>query len=116
MVRNTQLSIFYCETVTMSTTSSIYNREETNNSPHLTKSWADSFGDGTMRRDEVQRKGAGRAKVEEYKEDQEDQERRERKEDKTRDKKEQIVKNPGKPVEHELYPTHNELSSVQHDS
>jgi hypothetical protein len=48
-------------------------------------------------------------------EDQEDQERRERKEEKTGDKKEQLAQNPGKPVEHELYPAHNELSPTEHE-
>jgi hypothetical protein len=31
------------------------------------------------------------------------------------DEKEQLVKNKGKLVEHELYPTHNELSLVEHE-
>jgi hypothetical protein len=30
------------------------------------------------------------------------------------DKKEQLAQNPGKPTEHELYPSHNELSPVKH--
>jgi hypothetical protein len=41
--------------------------------------------------------------------------RRERKEEKTGDKKEQLAQNPRKPVEHELYPTHNELSPAKHE-
>jgi len=46
--------------------------------------------------------------------DQEEQEIREKKEGKTKDKKEQLVQNLGKPVEHELYPAHNELSLAEH--
>jgi hypothetical protein len=59
--------------------------------------WAGSFLDGTVRRDKIHGKGAGRTKEEKDKEakqekdDQDDQKRRERKEEKMGDKKEQLA-------------------------
>jgi hypothetical protein len=39
--------------------------------------------------------------------------REERGEDGGQERK--LVQNPGKPVEHELYPSHNELSPAEHE-
>jgi hypothetical protein len=40
---------------------------------------------------------------------------RERKEKKMGDRKKQPVKNLGKPVEHDMYPSHNDFSPAEHE-
>jgi hypothetical protein len=57
-----------------------------------------------MRRDDAHREKVGSRRS------RGSRKKREEREEDMGDMKEQLVQNPGKPVEHELYPTHNELS------